>query len=414
MKLYLIIAALCATAHHFSQATHATTPHEKKVCASKTIDHTLDEALLEAADDGDEQTIRKLFAGDTIPDVNAKDTYGITPLMLAVSNGHTEVVQALIDAGAHVEAKNRYGDTALMKAALEGNTALVQKLIVAGADPNVLNEKHENRTARNYASDKAAYDKAVIAGLLELKERWKRFSLQTKAKMTKKERKLFEQANQELLQAAQKNDLTTMQALFEAAIRPDVNSRDVLGQTPLLFAARHVNLPMVKLLLARGADSSLSDDDGYTSLMEVLGDTTKQKHKDQLEIMTQLFLHDLEGTIFNTRTKKMGLTALMLAVLHNNTHAVSLLVIHADLNVQTKEGVTALMLAAQEHNKDIVARLLNAGAHKTLRDTSGKTALDYAGDDLEIINLLAPSREVAAKLQEMRKPIKTFTDMQEI
>ena len=57
--------------------------------------------------------------------------------MRAAGGGHTEVVQALIAAGADVNARDYGGGTALMDAAGEGHVEIVRDLIAAGADVEV-------------------------------------------------------------------------------------------------------------------------------------------------------------------------------------------------------------------------------------------------------------------------------------
>ncbi len=46
----------------------------------------------------------------------------------------------------------------------------------------------------------------------------------------------------------------------------DPNQRDGVGRTALMFAARHNNLAVLKLLLRAGADPSISAQDGSTAL----------------------------------------------------------------------------------------------------------------------------------------------------
>jgi ankyrin repeat protein len=72
-------------------------------------------------------------------DVNAKDSYGATPLIFAGISGATEVMEALIKKGADVKAKNYMGRTALIEVLTSENEHkpdIVQTLIDAGADVN--------------------------------------------------------------------------------------------------------------------------------------------------------------------------------------------------------------------------------------------------------------------------------------
>lgn len=58
------------------------------------------EKLLQAAEDGDLNIIRDLFASEPYPDVDYLGPYDTTPLMKACEHGHLDVVQLLVDMGA--------------------------------------------------------------------------------------------------------------------------------------------------------------------------------------------------------------------------------------------------------------------------------------------------------------------------
>ena len=61
--------------------------------------------------------------------VDTKDLEnGMTPLMVASANGHTQVVQLLLDNGAAINEKNKNNKTALMLAKEYGHTEVVQLL----------------------------------------------------------------------------------------------------------------------------------------------------------------------------------------------------------------------------------------------------------------------------------------------
>ena len=74
-------------------------------------------------------------------DVNARDHFGMTPLMWAGLNGENSIAQALIDKGADVNAEvvkdgKIVGGNALMGAARKGRTDIAQLLLAHGANPN--------------------------------------------------------------------------------------------------------------------------------------------------------------------------------------------------------------------------------------------------------------------------------------
>ena len=62
------------------------------------------------------------------------DDKGITPLMLAARDGHTNIVKALLENGADVNSKNNKGETALARAIENDRTEIIQMLKNAGAE----------------------------------------------------------------------------------------------------------------------------------------------------------------------------------------------------------------------------------------------------------------------------------------
>lgn len=69
-------------------------------------------------------------------DVNTSDRAGNTLLMMAARNGQDELLEFLLRNRANVLKKNKYGDTALMLAALSGRTKAARELIQAGSELN--------------------------------------------------------------------------------------------------------------------------------------------------------------------------------------------------------------------------------------------------------------------------------------
>ena len=71
--------------------------------------------------------------------------------MEAANNGHTQIVQALIRAGADVNAQDEHGYTALMLATWAQDTQIVQSLLNANADVTI--ESNFGETTFNYVKD---------------------------------------------------------------------------------------------------------------------------------------------------------------------------------------------------------------------------------------------------------------------
>ncbi|HEU4688311.1 MAG TPA: alpha/beta fold hydrolase, partial [Vicinamibacterales bacterium] len=60
-----------------------------------------------------------------------------SPLGIAAANGYVEVMQQLLDAGAHIDYRDRFGDTALMAAARSGSLEAVTLLVSRGAQTSI-------------------------------------------------------------------------------------------------------------------------------------------------------------------------------------------------------------------------------------------------------------------------------------
>ncbi len=90
--------------------------------------------FFEAAQEGDLEALEGFV--EEIDDIDIKNNYDRTPMMLAANNGHTEATRLLLEEGANIENRNIFQETALMMAAHEGHVETVELLIEYGADVN--------------------------------------------------------------------------------------------------------------------------------------------------------------------------------------------------------------------------------------------------------------------------------------
>ena len=95
-------------------------------------------------------------------DVDSRDRYGQTALMLAARSGHDEVVEVLVAHGADLDHCAKCGLTALMLATINDRAGVVRLLLMAGADTHL-----EGSGAPGFAG-KTALDLAKDLGREEI------------------------------------------------------------------------------------------------------------------------------------------------------------------------------------------------------------------------------------------------------
>lgn len=156
--------------------------------------------------------------------------------------------------------------------------------------------------------------------------------------------------NQALLEAVKSRQTGVVSAILKRV--ETVNFADGEGLTPLMIAARDGTLPIVKLLLAHGADCFSADRQGRTPLH-----------------WAALFGHSLV------------VDALAQA--------------GADVNAQDRDGRTALMTAIAARRGEAALRLVRREeTDAALTDQEGRTALDFAAG-CGMPDLLAALSELA-------------------
>lgn len=129
------------------------------------IDHA-DEAgwtaLHIAASIGNKNLVNLLLSNDPPASVKTVANSGQTPLFMAVSKNHLDIVNILLEAKASPSTKDRNGTTPLQRAAAAGSVELVTRLLDAGAPVNA--SDNQGWTALHHA--KAEGREEVYALLL--------------------------------------------------------------------------------------------------------------------------------------------------------------------------------------------------------------------------------------------------------
>lgn len=150
-----------------------------------------------------------------------------------------------------------------------------------------------------------------------------------------------------LIQLIIAGKVTEVSDYLAAANSPDVI--DEQGNTALLVAVSHQQLPIAKLLLEAQANPDVDNDAGMTALMLAT--------HNQADDMMQLLLE--QGANVNLQNRRNGYTALMYAVENNDMSAIErLLQYHADVNIRNYESITPMEIAQARGYTDIFQKLL--------------------------------------------------------
>lgn len=270
---------------------------------------------------------------------------GTTDLVNAVRAGDLAKVSSIIASGADVNERDRAGQkTALHWAAKTGNRAAIDALIAAKADSNV--KDRQGRTP---------------------------------------------------LWSGVESDLEVVKILVDKGA--DVNARDLINSTPLLWAAGFGKPETVAFLISKGADVKATDDNGWTPLIWAAG--LGQPMTVDILVKAGADLAKADNTA--------GDTALLRAARTGKPESVKLLLdAGADLKATNKTGQTALHLAAASGNVEKVKLLLAAKADPAAVDAKGWAPIDHAmnrtaGDKSKLLEVLQPVSP-APKPAEPAKP----------
>jgi uncharacterized protein len=254
-------------------------------------------ALLYAVREGHTDLADRLL--DAGADIDGMEANEITPLLMAISNNRMSTAELLIERGAALDSQDWYGRTPLWSAV------------------NVRNLYLHNQTFEHVVDRDAAYE--LIKLLLE--------------------------------KGADPNPRTTESPPVRNQLLAATGTLewvDFTGQTPFLTAALAGDLSVMHLLLDYDADPDIPTLHGTTPLMAAAG---------------------VNWVVSQTYTE--GPEQLLAAV----KFCVEL---GMDVNAVNSMGITAVMGAANRGSDDILEFLVAQGARLDVADNEGRTPLDWA------------------------------------
>jgi ankyrin repeat protein len=344
-------------------------------------------ALAAALRDGDVQAVIKLIEAGA--DVNARDAEGNTPLILASFYAAPQCVELLLEKGADPNVANRSGVTALIRAAT--NYKKTRLLIDAGAKVGVRTADLGN-TPLILAARRAGNSRTV------------QFLLERGARAAERD----EVGISPIMVGAASGDVETVRLLLDAgAIAgdfPESNhskaaARAAGYRTPLMWAAYHNNLPMIRLLLERGADPNQAT---------IYGNSLSQACWNDSVEAAKILIN--RGAKVDTRDPFAGFTPLHWAAASEKLRpdlVKLLLVSGADPNAAGGEPVEAFkmvpqtprLIAERRGYSAIVEALAGAGAKEPPRREKVVTPHRSLPKELDDSTVIAAAEKALAALQ---------------
>jgi ankyrin repeat protein len=391
---------------------------------ANTVDPANQTPLITAVRSGELEAVRVLLERGAKVDW-VEPTYGQTALMFAVREASPAVVDLLLKKGASVRARTRTAAapafrpanppgggshgvgivrsglpergnrqpipgsmTPLLYAVREGKLETVKLLMAAGADVNEVEANDISALLLAIGNDRMDVARFLIEKGADLNHSdWYGRTPLWQA---------VEVRNMDLDSSSYKNYvenreeiLDIVQMMLERGAKPNARTKEVppwrrtmlplgslewvdfTGMTPFIYAARSADLPVMRLLLKHGADPNITPFAGTTALMAAAGvnwvvkQTYSESNDDFLKAVE--FLYELGQ----------------------------------DVNAVNSMGLRAIHGAANRGSDDIIKFLLSKGARLDVKDSEGRTPMDWAEGVFLATHPPEPKPSTIALLKEL-------------
>lgn len=329
------------------RSSNWTSCHEAALSTSFTEVVERLEIFARAVRDGDIATAARMIASGSMV-MDEVDGNGDTPLVIAATAGHVQMIRLLLCVGAKTHTTDRSARSPLMCAAAKRQLAAIQVLLGVGADP--LQEDIHGKTVLDYAveADDADLLEALLGGMHA-------------------GGRLYKHMPALIRQAAMAGKIASVRRL--RVMHADLP--DARGCLALAVMATTNQLKAVQTLLTAGANLHHRDRDGHTAF-------TLAAANGHVDIVNALISYCPDPLAKSKWIRKLQ-------------------------NETDNDGRSGLMLAALNRRADMLDLLIEKGAEVLKKDRHGRDAMWWAA--------AKGGREMTSTLEE-NKASPYISDMQ--
>ena len=315
------------------------------------VDNAVCTPLHDAASKGHVECVLVLLRSGGSPSLTMVAGTDGTPLHEAVKAGHYEIVSVLLEEGCPIDVKDSDGETILHWAAEFGQVDLMELFVKGGLDVNVVD--NEGGTPLHYAAIKGHVECVLV--LLTLGGR----SSMTVVAGT---------YGTPLHQAVLAGHKEIVSVLLEEGCPIDVKESN--GRSVLHWAARHGQVDLIELFVKGGLDVNVVDNDGRIPLHSA----AIEGHAECVHVLLTL-----GGSPSMTVVAGTYGTPLHQAVLAGHKEIVSVLLEEGcPIDVKDSNGRSVLDWAAWCGQVDLIELFVKGGLDVNVVDNDGRTPLHSA------------------------------------
>ncbi|KAK6177473.1 hypothetical protein SNE40_015567 [Patella caerulea] len=337
-----------------------------------------------------------VYLKDIGADVNHIDNNGKTALQLVLENRDEDIdkVKLLVNLGARMNCDNNSRSIFHIVCSLKSNVGMMMKLFANGTNMHLINSRDENGlTPLHYAVREGSL--CALGTLLDLQaeSHTNVINSQDKEGLTP------------LHYAVKKGNIAMVREILdhgadvsieEDSLTPSsigckthgdhnvINTQDEEGLTPLHYAAKNGNIEMVRVLLHRGADVSIKENDDFLTPLSI----ACKNHGDHDDIVKLLIdwganidhKHRFNDTPLHEAIEN-GLVRCVECLLENGAN------VNSQSKWKKKTPLHMVLKTPKRKRLEILGLLIKYGADANIRDGNDKTVLDLAKNNKRYLDI---------------------------